>query len=99
MCAVSARQQRDRQRHVDVEPEVEARLERHRAARPRDELLLAHHQRVELLVDARGLVAAQRLADRLRGPSTAAVVGHSRVASGELRAPRAADPRSLRRRQ
>src|SRR5262249_40909331 len=49
------RDERDRQRHVDVQPQVEDRLVAHRAARAREELVLLEQQRVDLAVGVRGL--------------------------------------------
>src|SRR6266567_4639622 len=51
-------QQRNRQWHVNIKPNVEPRLELNVAARPRDELLLLEQQRIELMVRL-GLLAGQ----------------------------------------
>src|ERR1700687_2649651 len=57
-------QQRNRQGHVDIEPNVEPRLELNVATRPRNELLLFEQQRVELMVGL-GLLPGQLATDDL----------------------------------
>src|ERR1700687_4402977 len=57
-------QQRNRQRHVDVQPNVEPRFELNVATRPRNELLLLEQLRVELMVGL-GLLAGELATDDL----------------------------------
>src|SRR3981081_956354 len=57
-------QQRNRQWHVDIEPNVEPRFELNVTTRPRNELLLLEQLRIELMVGL-GVLAGELATDDL----------------------------------
>src|ERR1700680_3478130 len=90
-------QQRNRQWHVDIQPNVEPRFELNVATRPRNELLLLEQLGVELMFGL-GLLAGELATDDLH--TIRRCSGRTmRVASTQLPPPCSADSRALRRRK